>query len=67
MSRILQLIRYTVQAAVRAGIDVHICGEMAGDTRCTEALLKAGLRELSMSANRIPYIKEYLSGLRISE
>ena len=64
---VLQLIRYTVQAAVRAGIDVHICGEMAGDTRCTEALLKAGLRELSMSANRIPYIKEYLSGLRISE
>ena len=64
---VLQLIRYTVQAAARAGIDVHICGEMAGDTRCTEALLKAGLRELSMSANRIPYIKEYLSGLRISE
>jgi|GEM_PF-5333276 len=52
-------------AAADAGIGVHICGEMAGDTRCVEALLQAGLRELSMSANRIPHIKEFLSGLRI--
>ena len=64
---VLALIRQTVEAASRAGIGVHICGEMAGDTRCVKALLQAGLRELSMSANRIPYMKEYLSGLRICE
>lgn len=62
---VLKLIELTVAAANKAGIKVHICGEMAGDTRCTEALLKAGLRELSMSANRIPYIKEHLLALHI--
>ncbi len=62
---VLTLIRQTVAAAADAGIGVHICGEMAGDTRCVEALLQAGLRELSMSANRIPHIKEFLSELRI--
>ncbi|MGP1602635.1 phosphoenolpyruvate--protein phosphotransferase [Treponema sp.] len=62
---VLKLIELTVGAANKAGIKVHICGEMAGDVRCTEALLKAGLRELSMSANRIPYIKEHLLTLHI--
>ena len=62
---VVELIRRTVAAAADAGIGVHICGEMAGDTRCIPALLQAGLRELSMSANRIPQIKEFLSGLRI--
>lgn len=57
---VLHLIGCTVQAAKKSGIRVHICGEMAGDTRCTEALLHVGIRELSMSANRIPYIKEHL-------
>lgn len=64
---VLKLIRQTVEAAAGAGIGVHICGEMAGDPRCVKALLQAGLRELSMSANRIPYMKEYVSGLRLSE
>ncbi|MGP1576954.1 MAG: phosphoenolpyruvate--protein phosphotransferase [Treponema sp.] len=58
---VLYLIRRTVEAAAQAGIRVHICGEMAGDVRCTAALLKAGIREFSMSANRIPYIKAQLA------
>lgn len=62
---VLTLIERTVQAAHKAGIEVHVCGEMAGDTGCTEALLKAGLRELSMSPNRIPYMKEHLLTLNI--
>lgn len=62
---VLTLVERTVQAAHKAGIEVHVCGEMAGDTGCTEALLKAGLRELSMSPNRIPYMKEHLLTLNI--
>lgn len=62
---VLTLIERTVQAAHKAGIEVHVCGEMAGDTGCTAALLKAGLRELSMSPNRIPYMKEHLLTLNI--
>ena len=62
---VLSLIEMTVRAANKAGIKVHVCGEMAGDVRCTEALLKAGVRELSMSPNRIPYMKEHLLTLNI--
>ena len=62
---VLSLIEMTVRAANKAGIKVHVCGEMAGDTRCTEALLKAGVREFSMSPNRIPYMKEHLLTLAI--
>jgi len=62
---VLSLIEMTVRAANKAGIKVHVCGEMAGDTRCTEALLKAGVRELSMSPNRIPFMKEHLLTLNI--
>ncbi len=62
---VLKLISFTVQAAAAAGISVHVCGEMAGDIRCTQALLAAGVRELSMSANRIPKIKEHLLTLTV--
>ncbi|MGP1457819.1 MAG: phosphoenolpyruvate--protein phosphotransferase [Treponema sp.] len=62
---VLSLIEMTVHAANKAGIKVHVCGEMAGDTRCTESLLKAGVRELSMSPNRIPFMKEHLLTLKI--
>ncbi len=62
---VLKLISFTVQAAKKAGISVHVCGEMAGDIHCTQALLNAGVRELSMSANRIPKIKDHLLTLHL--
>lgn len=60
---VIALIAKTIQSAKDAGIHVCMCGEMAGDTRCTETLLKAGLREFSMSANRIPVMKKFLATL----
>lgn len=62
---VLSLIKMTVEAANKAGIDVHVCGEAAGDTRCTEALLKAGVRKLSMSPARIPAMKEHLMHIHL--
>lgn len=62
---VLSLIKITVEAANKAGIDVHVCGEAAGDTRCTEALLKAGVRKLSMSPARIPAMKEHLMHIHL--
>ncbi|QEK01433.1 phosphoenolpyruvate--protein phosphotransferase [Treponema phagedenis] len=62
---VLSLIRQTVHAALKAGIEIHMCGEMASLTECTEAILQTGLRELSMSPNRIPYLKEHLLTLKI--
>ncbi len=62
---VLELITRVVKTALTADIEIHICGEMAGDIRCTETLLKTGIREFSMSANRIPSMKRYLSTLHI--
>ncbi len=62
---VLELITRVVKTALTADIEIHICGEMAGDIRCTETLLKTGIREFSMSANRKPSMKRYLSTLHI--
>ncbi|MND04993.1 Phosphoenolpyruvate-protein phosphotransferase [compost metagenome] len=35
-----------------------MCGELAGDTAMTEALVGLGLHELSMSAGTIPEVKQ---------
>jgi phosphotransferase system enzyme I (PtsI) len=55
---VLRLIQFAAEAAHRAGIPVSLCGEMAGDPRCTVLLLGLGIRELSMAAGSIPRVKE---------
>jgi phosphotransferase system enzyme I (PtsI) len=45
---VLHLIAMTIDAGRKAGIDVAVCGEMAGDTKLTRLLLGMGLREISM-------------------
>jgi phosphoenolpyruvate-protein phosphotransferase (PTS system enzyme I) len=55
---VLRLIQFATEAAHRAGIPVSLCGEMAGDPRCTVLLLGLGIRELSMAAGSIPRVKE---------
>ena len=44
---VLNLIAMTIDAGRKAGIDVAVCGEMAGDTKLTRLLLGMGLREFS--------------------
>ena len=46
---VLHLIRDAVRAAERAGIDLSVCGEMAGDPVAAVALVGLGVRALSMS------------------
>ncbi|MBQ9239367.1 MAG: phosphoenolpyruvate--protein phosphotransferase [Treponema sp.] len=60
---VMELIRRTIAAAERAHIAVCMCGEMAGDIRCTQSLLDAGIRDFSMGVSRIPMIKKRLSEL----
>lgn len=55
---VLRLIARACHAAKTAGIEVALCGELAGDSRAAPLLLGLGLRELSMSAPSIAAVKE---------
>jgi len=61
---VLRLIARTVTAATAAGKPVAVCGELAGDPEAIPLLVGLGLRELSMTATRIPQAKEIIRGLR---
>ncbi|MES2901178.1 MAG: phosphoenolpyruvate--protein phosphotransferase [Pseudomonadota bacterium] len=55
---ILQLISMTIAAGKKAGIDVAVCGEMAGDIKLTRLLLGMGLREFSMHPAQLLSVKQ---------
>jgi phosphotransferase system enzyme I (PtsI) len=59
---VLQLISMTIQAGAKAGIDVAVCGEMAGDTKLTRLLLGMGLREFSMHPAQLLSVKQEILG-----
>ncbi len=60
---VLRLIQFTVEAALRRGMPVSVCGEMAGEPRYSALLLGLGLRNLSMSPRNIPRIKQRIRTL----
>ena len=64
---ILRMLRTIIDSARAGGIDVGICGEMAGDPRCALLLVGMGLRRLSMSPRRIPEIKTLLRRMSLPE
>ena len=55
---VLQLISMTIAAGHKAGIDVAVCGEMAGDVKLTRLLLGLGLREFSMHPAQLLAVKQ---------
>jgi phosphotransferase system enzyme I (PtsI) len=64
---VLRLIQFTTEAAFRARIPVNVCGEMAGDARYSALLIGLGMRDLSMSATGLPFVKQRIRGLRLDE
>ncbi len=64
---ILRMIRQAVEAARTAGIEVALCGEMAGDPLCAPILVGLGIRELSMNAGSIPAVKNAIRTLSAAE
>ncbi len=54
---VLRMIRQVVEAGHQAGIEVGICGEMAGEISYVPLLLGLGLDQLSMHPLAIPYVK----------
>ncbi|GGB91525.1 phosphoenolpyruvate--protein phosphotransferase [Pseudoduganella buxea] len=55
---ILHLISMTIAAGHKAGIDVAVCGEMAGDVKLTRLLLGMGLRDFSMHPAQLLSVKQ---------
>ncbi|WP_421773552.1 phosphoenolpyruvate--protein phosphotransferase [Gracilimonas sp.] len=57
---VLHLIKMTVEGADKAGIDVSVCGELAGDEIGAACLIGMGIQELSMVPETIPGISELI-------
>ena len=55
---VLYLIAHTIRSAVKAGIQVAVCGEMAGEVQLTRLLLGMGLRQFSMHPAQLLAIKQ---------
>ena len=60
---VLRLIQFAVEAALRRGMPISICGEMAGEPRFAALLLGLGLRNLSMAPRNIPRVKQRIRSL----
>jgi phosphoenolpyruvate-protein phosphotransferase len=54
---LLRLIQMAVEAATKAGIELSVCGEMAGDPAAALALVGLGIRSLSMSAPSLAAVR----------
>ena len=59
----LSLIKHIVDYGRRAGREVSLCGDMAGEPRCVPGLLSCGLRELSVNPSALALIKQTIDGL----
>ncbi|MDX9783261.1 MAG: phosphoenolpyruvate--protein phosphotransferase [Spirochaetia bacterium] len=64
---VLRLIRTTIEAAKKAKIEVSLCGEMGADPLAALLLVGMGLRELSMSAVSIPFVKSFLFSQKLED
>ncbi|WP_068499151.1 phosphoenolpyruvate--protein phosphotransferase [Paenibacillus kribbensis] len=64
---VLRMLRMTAQAAQQAGIDVSVCGEMAGDERSIPLWLELGIHQLSMSPQSLLRVKHRVLNTTASE
>jgi phosphotransferase system enzyme I (PtsI) len=60
---VIELIRRTAEHGRRAGIEVSLCGDMAGEPNYAAALLQCGIRQFSMSAPSLARVKQAIVAL----
>ena len=63
--RLVESIRIVCQLGEERGIPVSLCGELASRPEAIPALLKAGLRTLSVPPEAIGAVKRAVAGCRI--
>ena len=64
---VIRLIKDVVRSARRSNVDVSLCGEVGGDAEYTMLLIGLGLRTLSVTPNRIPYLKRVVRSVDIGQ
>ena len=64
---VLRLIQNVIEQGNKNNIHTGMCGELAADVSATLLLLGMGLREFSMSASSIPYVKNLIMKTNISD
>lgn len=55
---VLRALKIIVDGAIKAGCDLSICGNIAGDRNLIEVLIGLGLRKFSMNPIKIPIIQK---------
>jgi phosphocarrier protein FPr len=64
---VLRLIAMAVDSAARAGVELSVCGEMAGDPVAALALVGLGVRGLSMTAPSLPAVRRAIRSARLPD
>ncbi|TDU30841.1 phosphoenolpyruvate--protein phosphotransferase [Panacagrimonas perspica] len=64
---VLRLIHMTIEAGHKAGIEVSMCGEMAGDACYTRLLLGLGLTDFSMHPANVLEVKRAVREAQVGE
>jgi phosphoenolpyruvate-protein phosphotransferase len=59
---LLRLIAMAVEASARAGTELSVCGEMAGDPAAALALVALGVRKLSMASSSLAGVRRAIRG-----
>ena len=60
---VLALVAHAVRAGMARGVEVSLCGDAAGDPAMTEALLRTGLKILSMAPAAVAEVKQAIAGI----
>ncbi|HET7726157.1 MAG TPA: phosphoenolpyruvate--protein phosphotransferase [Candidatus Limnocylindrales bacterium] len=63
---VLRLIAEAVAAARRSGVELSVCGEMAGDPVAALALVGLGVRSLSMAASSLPGVRRAIRAVNLA-
>jgi phosphotransferase system enzyme I (PtsI) len=64
---LLRMIKMTIDAGKKQGIEVGMCGEMAGDPIATVILLGLGLDQFSVSPLMLPEIKKIVRSISFAD
>lgn len=64
---VLRALAMIAREAEQAGVDLRLCGEMAGDPMCVAVLIGLGFSHLSMNGKSVARIKYLLRRIDFAE